>query len=212
MAAVFGRIDEFDSKKEDWPQYTERLNHFLAANSITDEAKKRSIFLTVIGPATFKLLRSLLHPVKLEDKSYDELCATLTAHFNPAPSETVQRFKFHTRCRRQGESVATYVSELRVLAEHCHVTDLEEMLRDRLVCGISDDKTQNRLLSEAKLTYKKALEIAQSQETAAQNLKELKSSPQFKEEAAASDRKVTTCLPLNCGWCGNKLANNRLTV
>ena len=25
MAAVFGRIDEFDSKKEDWPQYVERL-------------------------------------------------------------------------------------------------------------------------------------------------------------------------------------------
>ena len=34
MAAVFGRIDEFDSKKEDWPQYVERLDHFFAANGI----------------------------------------------------------------------------------------------------------------------------------------------------------------------------------
>ena len=104
MAAVFGRIDEFDSKKEDWPQYVERLDHFFAANGITDADKKRSIFLTVIGPGYV--------PTKLEAKTYKELCTALATHFKPTPSETVQRFKFHTRCRRQGESVAIYISEL----------------------------------------------------------------------------------------------------
>ena len=175
MAAVFGRIDEFNSKKEDWPQYVEHLDHFFAANGITDADKKQSIFLTVIGPATFRLLRSLLHPTKLEAK---ELCTALATHFKPTPFETVQRFKFHTRCRRQGESVAIYILELRALAEFCNFTNLEEMLRDRLVCGINHDRTQNRLLYEPKLTYEKALEIAQSQETAAQNLRELKNNPQ----------------------------------
>ena len=191
MAAVFGRIDEFDSKKEDWPQYVERLDHFFAANGITDADKKRSIFLTVIGPATFRLLRSLLHPTKLEAKTYKELCTALATHFKPTPSETVQRFKFHTRCRRQGESVAIYISELRALAEFCNFANLEEMLRDRLVCGINHDRTQNRLLSEPKLTYEKALEIAQSQETAAQNLRELKNNPQpAKDEASFGDKPV----------------------
>ena len=137
MAAVFGRIDEFDSKKEDWPQYVERLDHFFAANGITNAEKKRSIFLTVIGPATFRLLQSLLHPTKLEAKTYKELCTALATHFKPTPSEMVQRFKFHTRCKRQGESVAIYIPELRPLAEFCNFTNLEEMLRDHLVCEMS---------------------------------------------------------------------------
>ena len=47
------------------------------------------------------------------------------------------------------------------------------MLRDRIVCGTNDDTIQKRLLAEPKLTYAKALELAQGLETAAQNVKEI---------------------------------------
>ena len=47
------------------------------------------------------------------------------------------------------------------------------MLRDRLVCGINEEQTQGRLLAESKLTLKRGLEIAQSLETAAQNVQAL---------------------------------------
>lgn len=40
-------------------QYTETLGHFLDANGIEDAAKKRSVFLSVIGPTTYKLLTNL---------------------------------------------------------------------------------------------------------------------------------------------------------
>ncbi len=56
-------------------------------------------------------------------------------------------------------------------------SDLEEILRHRLVRGVNSEKMQNWLLSEVKLTYQKGLYIAQSQEIAAQNLNELKSNP-----------------------------------
>ena len=46
------------------------------------------------------------------------------------------------------------------------------MLRDRLVCGINE-QTQHHLLAESKLILKRALEIAQSSETAAQNVQAL---------------------------------------
>ena len=48
------------------------------------------------------------------------------------------------------------------------------MLHDRLVCGINDKTTQRLLLAEAKLTYKKALDIATSQETASKNVQTLR--------------------------------------
>ena len=67
-----------------------------------------------------------------------------------------------------------YVSELRSLARFCKFgSSLENMLRDRIVCGINDDTIQKRLLAEAKLTYVRALELAQGVETAARNVKEI---------------------------------------
>ena len=175
MAALaFGKIEEFDSKEEEWPQYVERLGHYFVANGVDVNEKKRAIFLTLVGPKTYKLLRSLIHPATPNDKSYAELVEALTKHFKPTPSEIVQRFRFNTRSRKPGETVAQYVSELRALEEYCNFGDtLETMLRDRLVCGVNDEKIQNCLLSESGLTYQKALGLAQSLETAAQNLKEL---------------------------------------
>ena len=60
-----------------------------------------------------------------------------------------------------------YVSELRSLARFCKFGfSLEDMLRDRIVCGVNDDTIRKRLLPEAKLTYTMALELAQGLETA----------------------------------------------
>ena len=104
-----------------WPQYIERLNHFFVANGITDADKKKSAFLAGVGPATYALARNLVAPEKPGDKSYDDLVALLMTHFNPTPSETVQRFKFHSRFRKSGETVATFVSELSSLEKFCNL-------------------------------------------------------------------------------------------
>ena len=48
------------------------------------------------------------------------------------------------------------------------------MLCNRLVCGINGETTQQLLLAESKLTYKKALEIAFSQGTASKNVQALR--------------------------------------
>ena len=101
------------------------------------------MLLSVVGPATYKLLRSLLAPVKPGEKNYGELVVTLSAHYSLPPSEIIQRFKFHSCFRNAGESVATYVAELRSLAECCNFGQtLEAMLRDRIVCGINDNIIQ----------------------------------------------------------------------
>jgi len=86
----------------------------------------------------------------------------------PTPSVIVQRFKFNTCSQRPGEFISSFVAELRRLAEHCNYTDtLEDTLRDRLVCGILDERLQPWLLVEPNLKLK-ALEILQAAEMAEQ--------------------------------------------
>ena len=140
---VLGKVDKFDCTKEDWTQYVEHPDHFFVANDIADAGKKRAVLLSVVGSSTYVLLRNLVQPAKPGDKTYAELVAKLKDHYNPTPSETIQRSRFNSRVRKPGESVATFVAELRALAEFCNYGDsLETMIRDRIVCGIMHRKSK----------------------------------------------------------------------
>ena len=100
---------------------------------------------------------SLVAPAKPDEKDYTHLVQVLTQHFDPAPSEIVPRYRFNTRNRRKGETITGYVSELLGLAQFCNFGEsLDLMLRDCtcLVCGISDEAIQCRLLMETALTLK----------------------------------------------------------
>ena len=67
---------------------------------------------------------------------------------------------------------------LQFVAEHCQFdATLDDMLQDRLVCGIHDVKVQCWLLAEPNLTFKKAFELSQSTEAVEKNARELSQKP-----------------------------------
>lgn len=70
--------------------------------------------------------------------------------------------------------MAAYVARLRELAQFCEYGEtLEDMLRDRLVCGIQDERWQRQLLAVPELKFKDAFEKVQSYEAAEANAKTL---------------------------------------
>ena len=91
----------------------------------------------------------------------------LSEHFEPPPSQILAH-RFHICEREDATSVTAYVATLRRLARTCQFSAevLEEMLRDRLVCGIRNPRLQSRLLSEPGITFNAALAIAQAFESA----------------------------------------------
>lgn len=153
-----GHLGHFNPANETWSSYAERLD---LANDVRDE-KKKAILLSVCGPETFQLLRNLAQPATLQEKTYAQLAKLLSEHFEPAPSPIIQRFQFNTRTKKMKESVAEYIAELKKIARHCDYKDtLNDMLRDRLVCGVNDTRIERALLQESKeLTFEKALEQA----------------------------------------------------
>uniref|UniRef100_A0A1X7VLF9 CCHC-type domain-containing protein n=1 Tax=Amphimedon queenslandica TaxID=400682 RepID=A0A1X7VLF9_AMPQE len=148
----------------------------------------------------------------------------LQKHFDPQPS-IVQRFKFHTRVRKQDKTVATYVAELHVI-EHCDFQDsLDAVIRNRLVCGINSIRTQRILLQEPDLYYDKVFQIAQAMELVAHDVSHLPGSksqhqtptPVRKKELSYRQSKVecyrcggdhyaTICkfIEADCRLCGKK--------
>ena len=172
---TIGKIESFDDTKENWETYVERVEQFFLANDIDDDHKVPTL-LSLIGGKTYTLLRDLLAPEKPATKSFQQIVTTLQEHLSPKPLEIAERFRFYKRNQHEGESILSYVAELRKLATHCNFGgNLNEALRDRLVCGLRNMQIQKRLLSEAKLKYSKAVEIAVAMETAIRDASELQS-------------------------------------
>ena len=105
-----GKIGEFDPSQETWVMYVERLELYFVANGINDAGKKRAVLLTVSGASTYRLIRSLSAPDKPVEKTYSELVALLKSHYVPKPSVIMQRFQFHSRTQKPGETVAAFNS------------------------------------------------------------------------------------------------------
>ena len=93
----------------------------------------------------------------------------------------------------------TYVADLKKLAAHCNFgANLNEALRDRMVCVLHNVQIQTRLLSEAKLKYSKALEIAVAMETAIRDASELQSEfhlDQSRVDKISENSQTTAVLP-----------------
>ena len=107
---------------------------------ILKEARGLVIACRVCDPAAYQLLISLTQPAKQLEKFYNQLVKTLTGYCSPKPSSIFQRYKFHLRIHQSGESVATYIAELKACGQHCAFGDsLYNTIRDRIVCGISDN-------------------------------------------------------------------------
>ena len=168
MANFIGNIREFNPKgTESFESYSERMDLYFAANEIVVEAKKKVTFLTLCGPDLYQLLRSLTAPGKPTDKTYQELTELVSGHLNPKPNVIVERYRFNSKVRNSGESVSEFVADLRHLSRHCeYEAKTDEMIRDRLVCGVNDMAIQRKLLAEVGLDLKKAVVIAKGMEMA----------------------------------------------
>ena len=177
MASHHGTITEFSGISEDWEAYMEQLESYFVANDITTAAKKRAVLLSSCGTATYKTIRSVVAPDKPTEVAFADLTKKLREHFSPKPSSIMQRFRFNTCARHQGEKIALYVARLRELTQFCEFGDtMEDMLRDRLVCGVNDERLQRRLLAEPQLTFQKALELSQAFESSVKDAKDLQNS------------------------------------
>ena len=71
--ATYGNVREFHNGAEEWIAYTEQLEHYFIANDIDGAEKKRAILLSICGPTTYGLIRSLVSLKKATDYTFTEL-------------------------------------------------------------------------------------------------------------------------------------------
>ena len=143
-----GTLREFDANKESIEDFHQRFEFYCLANNVKegDEAqrnRKKALFITLVGQATFAKLRDLASPRAIADISLDDIVELLKTHYRPQTVEIAERFKFFKRTQGASERTADFMAELRRLAKTCNFGQyLETALRDQFVCGLQDEKCQ----------------------------------------------------------------------
>ena len=156
------------------------MEQYFLANDIKEEKEQRAVLLSVCGSKTYTLIRDLLQPRKPAYTRLEDILKKVGKHYSPKPSGTLQIPQSKTSAR--GKRVRVYRG-FRKLTEHCNFGEtLDDMMRDKLVCGIKDEKVQRRLLAEPDLKYKRAVELALAFELVSKNTLDLNT--QVEEEEA----------------------------
>ncbi|XP_019747606.1 uncharacterized protein LOC109528957 [Hippocampus comes] len=98
-------------------------------------------------------------------KDADAILDALETYFKPARNIIFERFVFGTCKQDEGEPIDSFITKLREKAASCEYGQLkEELIRDRLVLGVSDENVRRRLLRQKDLTLASAIEICRAAE------------------------------------------------
>lgn len=101
------------------------------------QEKKKTIFLSEVGPAVHSVLSNLGAPAKPKDKSINEIFVSLKQYYEPAPLEISVSFHFGKRHQKSGETISDDILALKKLFIHCNFGNyLNQALRDKFVCGL----------------------------------------------------------------------------
>lgn len=161
-----GSISEFKAGIDNWDEYKERLDQYFLANGIPAN-RQVCVLLTVIGAASYSVLRDLCDPELPSVKEYAVLAKLLHDQFAPKIMVFRKRTEFHNLTQKADETVGDWYRRIKNMATHCKFGgNLEMVIKDRFVAGMRSGKIQERLFEEdhkKKLT--ELMEIAQNKES-----------------------------------------------
>ncbi len=216
MAQGLRRIDPliFDEHIADnWSKFEKEWRIYCNAG-LSDKTKKVQAYtlLNLAGPDAVEKSEAFTFPEEEDREDPDVLLQKFAELCLPRKNIIMDRHVFNTTNQKTGESIQSYVSTLKILAKKCDFGILnDELIRDRIVCGIESDSVRKQLLREKKLTLDSAVNICLLHEQSEKSTKELKHEA---EVCAIQDRCVNCnryhapdkfkCFAFNkqCNSCG----------
>lgn len=165
-AAPSGSISVFDSTRDKWVLYHERLENFFIAYNIKSEIRKKALLQTYIGENSYRILRDLCTPDLPSKKTYDELCEIMRSFYTPNVVVYKERKHFYAASKSDGESAAEWMARIKRLASSCEFgANLCNVVLDKFVTGLSG-RAFDRISEEkhTELTLERAVGLAMKYE------------------------------------------------
>ena len=123
-------------------------------------------YLSVTGEDATKAFDAFIWGEAEDETDIEHVLAKFDAYCEPRTQIIYERYQFNNRKQEPDENIAGYLTELRMIAKNCQQEEItpEEILRDRIVLEIRDDKMRERLLRYNDLTFQKAVDLIKAAE------------------------------------------------
>ncbi|PFX12858.1 Retrovirus-related Pol polyprotein, partial [Stylophora pistillata] len=169
-----GHLELKGNLSENWKKWKQVWDAYETVRKLNKRESRFGIatFITCIGPDGLKVHNGLPF-CSDEDKQDINVVLNLWKSHCICPTNVIyDRYKFNNRKQESHESINVYAAALRALAATCKFGKLKaEIIRNHLVCGITDNSVRQKLFQEPKLLLEKCLDICRSAEATSPHLK-----------------------------------------
>lgn len=150
-----------------WKRWKTQFLLFLKASGVHKEegGVQASLLINLIGAEGFDVYETFTFDNDAQKDDVTLLIKKFDDYFGVKQNITLARYNFFMRNQESGESIDQYLTALKLLSKICEFKNLEEeLIRDRIVCGIQSIVVRDRLLRTDDLNLDKAVKICQAHE------------------------------------------------
>ena len=128
-----------------------------------------------IGDEGLRVIKTFGYNEHENSSDWKVVMAKLEAHCVGEVNETFERYLFNKRDQLQGESIDSYVAELKTYAKTCNFCNClrDSLIRYRVVLGIKNEQTTKKLLRMRDSTLSKCIDTCRSEEITEMQMKSM---------------------------------------
>lgn len=157
---------------ENWAKFKQRFMLYLEASEKINKPDKLKVALLLgtMGEECIEIYNSF----KLSEEDANKFSIVLNyfdQYFQPKQNTVIARYKFFNCKQKEGESVDSFVTNLKNLSKDCAFeTQEDSLIRDLLIIGVRDSAMKEKLLMEMELTLEKAIEYCRAKEASGKQM------------------------------------------
>ena len=172
MANVLPPFSSFSVHKDNasvgprWKKWLKHFEMYLAAHDVKDATRKRALLLYSAGEEVSDIFETL--PDQGEEKDYAKAVNALNGYFQPKVNKTYEIYMFRNTTQSSGESLHSYCTQLRCLAQTCEFDHEDKEIKSHIAMFCLSSRLRRRALREDMnlkelLDYGRGLEMSEKQ-------------------------------------------------
>ena len=174
---------------ENWRRWKQRFQIDMTASGAEgkDEKIKVAILLHALGEEAVDVYNTLSLP---EEKTMNDILMAFEAYCLPKKNTVFERHQFWAHPMTVSGSIDKYVTKLRQKSEDCEFGAAEnDMIRDKIVFSMDDQRLKERLLREPNLTLEKAIDTCRAAVAARAQIEAMSAATQERSVHAVHKKK-----------------------
>ncbi|XP_044757726.1 uncharacterized protein LOC123315889 [Coccinella septempunctata] len=154
-------MDFSGNMARNWSLWKQKFQMYMLAAD-KDEASEQvkvAILLNLIGDEGVEIYNTF--KLQIEKTTLKGVMDNFEKHCQPKKNVVYERYKFLSCNQKEGQSMGSFITELKTMVKNCEYESEEEMVRDKIVMGIRDNGVRERLLQTEVLSLRKAIDVCQ---------------------------------------------------